>query len=422
MQALKRAPRVFPAPEFVPDLSKPSHLRDEAPLDPAPARLARGPLLPARVQAVFYESVPYGASPTRVFAWLGVPARRQGEKLPGVVLVHGGAGTAFLDWVRLWNSRGYVAIAMDNTGALPYDPQSPTASWNSFDRPRHAFSGPPGWGGFNAISEAPRDQWSYHATASVIVANSLLRSLPEVDARKIGVTGVSWGGYLACLAASLDDRFAWAAPVYGTGFLRDDSLWKPVFERMKAGDAARWDALWDPRHYLPRSRVPFLWVAGTNDFAFQLPALQKSYFALPTQSTPQLAVRVRMPHAHGGPGEMPREIWAFAESFSRRGAPLPRIVEASRHGASTEVAWRSRVPIVKVELAWTSDRGLWVARQWQTREVPWDRKMSRARTSLPSDASAFFWNVSDERGVVSSSAHQEIASQNADRNAASAER
>jgi len=33
----------------------------------------------------------------------------------------------------------------------------------------------------------------YHAHADTMLANSLLRALPEVDANKIGVMGVSWG-------------------------------------------------------------------------------------------------------------------------------------------------------------------------------------------------------------------------------------
>src|SRR5258708_40265362 len=68
------------------------------------------------VRALYFESVPWKGKPTRVFAYYGGPA---GKKLPGMVLIHGGGGTAFAEWVRLWNKRGYAAIAMDTCGALP---------------------------------------------------------------------------------------------------------------------------------------------------------------------------------------------------------------------------------------------------------------------------------------------------------------
>ena len=65
------------------------------------------------VRALFYESEPRGGRPTRVFAWYGVPPRARGARLPAMLLVHGGGGTAFADWVRIWNARGYAALAMD---------------------------------------------------------------------------------------------------------------------------------------------------------------------------------------------------------------------------------------------------------------------------------------------------------------------
>ncbi|MCX6946111.1 MAG: hypothetical protein NT173_15330, partial [Opitutales bacterium] len=65
------------------------------------------------VRAVLFDGPAYQGKPTRVFAWIGFPKLEPGRKAPGMVLVHGGGGTAFADWVRLWTSRGYAAIAMD---------------------------------------------------------------------------------------------------------------------------------------------------------------------------------------------------------------------------------------------------------------------------------------------------------------------
>ena len=54
--------------------------------------------------------------------------------------------------------------------------------------------------------------------ADVIRGVSLLASLPDVDSKRLGITGISWGGYLTCIVASLDDRLRVAVPVYGCGF------------------------------------------------------------------------------------------------------------------------------------------------------------------------------------------------------------
>ncbi|MBM3211369.1 acetylxylan esterase, partial [Candidatus Poribacteria bacterium] len=163
------------------------------------------------VKAIFYQGLPWNSIPTRVFAWYGLPEQRSEAKIPGMVLVHGGGGTAFDYWVRLWNSRGYAAIAMDTCGCIP---EGVYGGWH-----RHDLGGPPGWGGFDQINWPVEAQWTYHAIADIILANSLLRSFPEVDPERIGLTGISWGGYLTCIASGIDNRFNFAVPVYGCGYL-----------------------------------------------------------------------------------------------------------------------------------------------------------------------------------------------------------
>ena len=122
------------------------------------------------VKALFYEGLPWKGKPTRVFAYYGVPRTEAGKtnhKHPAMVLVHGGGGSAFIPWVRLWVSRGYAAIAMDTCGSV--------SSGGYNNHPRHENGGPPGWGGFDQIDAPIQDQWTYHAVADVILAHSLIR-------------------------------------------------------------------------------------------------------------------------------------------------------------------------------------------------------------------------------------------------------
>ena len=232
---------------------------------------------PTASRPIFFDGLPWKGKPTRVFAWVGVPKLEPNKKAPGIVLVHGGGGTAFDAWVRLWVSRGYAAIAMDTCGCVP---KGTYGNWQ-----RHDAGGPPGWGGFEQADEPMEDQWPYHAVTDVILAHSLLRAMPEVDDQRVGVTGISWGGYLTCIASGLDDRFQFAVPVYGCGFLGEDSAWVPEFKKMGTkGD--RWLAMWDPSHYLKSGMMPKLWVTGTNDFAYPMNALQKSYRLAGGVSTP----------------------------------------------------------------------------------------------------------------------------------------
>ena len=69
----------------------------------------------------------------------------------------------------------------------------------------------------------------YHAVSQTILANSLLRSLPEVEDEQVGLMGVSWGGIISSIVLGIDQRFAFTIPVYGCGYLNEaDNHYKPA--------------------------------------------------------------------------------------------------------------------------------------------------------------------------------------------------
>lgn len=346
------------------------------------------------VQGLFFEGPAWKGKPTRVFAWVGLPKGEVGTKAPGIVLVHGGGGTAFDAWVRLWTSRGYAAIAMDTCGAVP---RGTYGKWE-----RHEAGGPPGWGGFDRVDEPIPDQWPFHAVADVLLAHSLLRSMPEVDADRIGITGISWGGYLTSIVSGLDDRLKFAAPVYGCGFLGEDSVWAPEFRRM-GPKGEKWLGMWDPSQYLEHGKMPKLWVTGTNDFAYPLSSLRKSYRL--AGGTSALCIRLRMPHGHNGPGENPEEIRAFADAIVGRGKALATITGRGEVDGRVWADYRTEVPIVRAELLLTRDSGAWQSRKWDA--VPALVETGRVSATRPEGATAFYLNLIDARGLVVSTEHQE---------------
>jgi dienelactone hydrolase len=349
------------------------------------------------VQAITFEGLPFRGKPTRVFAWLGLPPLQAGQKAPAMVLIHGGGGTAFEEWVRLWVSRGYAAIAMDTCGQLPvgtygdwvHDPQG----------------GPPGWGGLDQVDWSPEDQWTYHAVADAILAHSLIRSLPEVDSERTGVTGISWGGYLTCIVAGVDRRFKLAVPVYGCGFYRD-TIFANELAKLSPDHAQQWLDRWDPSAYLGEAEMPFLWVTGSNDFAYPMNALQESY-RLPTGPR-WLCIRLRMPHGHGGPGENPEEIRVFADSILKGGPPLPTITSEGRSETNAWVTFTAKVPILRAELNYTKDAGRWQDRKWESEPV--QLESGRAMAALPEGTRVFYFNLVDERNCVVSTEHEVIPS------------
>jgi len=348
------------------------------------------------VRAVYMDGPAYRGKPTKVFAWVGVPKVEAGRRAPAMVLVHGGGGTAFAEWVRLWTSRGYAAIAMDTCGQVP---RGTYGKWE-----RNPDGGPPGWSVNPALLDLPAaDQWQYHAIASVVLSHSLIRSLPEVDPDRVGLTGISWGGYLTCIAVGVDARFKLAVPVYGCGFY-EDCVWGPELAKMPADKRERWLAWWDPKAYLPAARMPILWVNGTNDFAYPMVATRRSYL-LP-KGERHLSVTLRMPHGHGGAGEKPPAIHAFADSILKDGAPLPRLTRQGREGRSAWAEFEAKAPLKQGTLLYTKASGPWQKREWQT--VPASLEAGRVRAELPDGVTVYYLSVTDARGFEVSSEHEEM--------------
>jgi dienelactone hydrolase len=367
-------------------------------LSKPPATKPADPLRADGMKGVFFAGLPFKGKPTRVFAWIGIPKIEPGRKVPGIVLVHGGGGTAFEAWVRLWTERGYAAIAFDACGSIPLRTGDGKA-WV-----RHEAGGPPGWGGWDQIDSPPGDQWTYHAVADALLAHSLLASQSGVDPDRIGITGISWGGYLTCIVAGVDSRLKFAVPVYGCGFTDEHAFAKSV-ANLGPERAERWMKWWDPKNYLPASKAPMLWVTGTNDFAYTMNALQKSYRQ--PQGIRTLCLRPRMPHAHGGPGENPKDIHAFAESIVNGGIPLPKLTGQGRDDRKVWATFSGTQPTAKAELHFTKATGPWQSRLWEAAPAQMDAS-GRVEAKLPDGVTVYFLNVTDDRECVVSSEHEEL--------------
>ena len=361
------------------------------------------------VHSLTYEGEVYRDQRTEVFAFYASPitlgVAQPGAKFPGVVLIHGGGGTAFAEWAWLWARRGYAAIAMDLSGRRPPDPTFDPKTGAPLNTPNDAklrtrlAKGGPEHGHpekFDSIGGTTSDDWPFHAAASVIRAHSLLRSFPEVDAEHTAVTGISWGGYTTCLVASLDHRFQAAVPVYGCGFLHEgESVQKPSIDAL--GDRKdAWVKAYDPGSLLPRCRVPILFVNGTNDVHYPLDSYQKSFDAVPGGK--QVRIEVMMRHGHP-PGWAPQEIGLFIDSHCRGGAALPVPGKVEIAGASVRVPFTSAVPLKSALVHYTTDAGLRSARTWKQIAATIERDHVAA-PKPPADANTWFVSLTDERGAM----------------------
>lgn len=355
------------------------------------------------VRSLLYRGENYRGQPTRVFAYYATPGSLAANaaldaNLPAVVLIHGGGGTAFREWAELWAKRGYAAIAMDLAGSRPVEGKNAHRPENR----TRLDDGGPAQGDeekFGSIDQPVEEQWPYHAVAAAIRAHSLIRSFPEVDPKRTAVTGISWGGYLTCIVAGLDSRFHAAVPVYGCGFLHENSAWLDRFAKMTPEQRDRWAELWDPSRYLPAVSMPILFVNGTNDFAYPLDSYMKSFGLVPGKK--QLCVTVNMPHGHPQ-GWAPAEIGLFVDQAVIHGAALPVLENPVVKEGQLSVKYRSDLKLKSAALHYTTQTSPINQREWSSSaaEILSDQIVAPAP---PRDATAWFVTVTDDRGAVISS-------------------
>ena len=348
---------------------------------------------------VWYAGEPFEGKPTRIFAWLGEPAGAASVKRPAVLLVHGGGGRAFPEWARHWAQRGYVALAMDTAGQGP-------------DGKPHPDGGPGQDDGikFKDFSDAgARDMWTWHAVAAVLRGHALLASLPQVDAERIGVTGISWGGYLTCLTAGLDPKLKAAVPVYGCGFLGDNSIWRDgSLARLTRDARDRWLGFFDPSQVIGGAACPVMLVNGMHDFAYPPDSHGRTGRLVPAERR-HWSLRVEMPHGHLW--NFP-EVDAFMDQHLKPGPdsiPLVRLGEIRHEGNLITVPVLPGTPAVAATFHFTTDTGTWQNRRWETRPAT----VTGPALTVPLPEArplAFFLAAVDARGFTTSTDCQEAGS------------
>jgi dienelactone hydrolase len=301
-----------------------------------------------KICSFLYQSADYNGKPTKIFAYYSNPGLLAGEvsgnkKYPGVILVHGGKGKAFKEWVEKWALDGYAAIAMDLSGngenGEELEEGGPSLSEDNI---------------FKKIEKGElKNVWTYQAVSSVILAHSLLLSFPEVDIEKTCITGISYGGYITCIAASLDNRFKAAAPVYGCAYFEESDYLKNPLNQLSSDNKTKWMTFFDPSLYLPFAKPQFLFINGNKDLYFNVVPYQKTIRLLP-QEQRTICIKPDMEHNYQE-GWAPVEIKFFFESVINQSNPLLKVYQPSASESIAQVKCNSPMLIKSAVFYYSND-------------------------------------------------------------------
>jgi dipeptidyl aminopeptidase/acylaminoacyl peptidase len=198
-------------------------------------------------QLVHYKS--FDGKMISAFLWMPFNLKRDGAT-PAVVLPHGGPTGQTSDYFNstaaALASRGYICIAPNVRGSTGYGMEFQKANFQDL-------------GGGDLQDE--------------VYATKFLIDTGYVDARKIGITGGSYGGFMTLMAIGKTPD-VWAAAVEEFGIinwytmLQHEDPFLREYERTLLGDPEKDRAIYEadsPVKYINAEKAPLLVLQGTND-------------------------------------------------------------------------------------------------------------------------------------------------------------
>jgi dienelactone hydrolase len=209
------------------------------------------------IDQLYFAGETWEGTKVRVFAYRGAP--KQGQKLPGILHLHGGGQTASLDWVRYWAGRGYVCVSHDFCGKGPGRKDDMVTQWGAAPAYMADPSGPR-----SSLHPSPKHNSWYHWILVGRRALTLLEQHPQADPQRLGVFGISVGGTLTWMVAGSDDRVRAAAPIYGVGQNTYTFPWQSPDDRVDE-DTLLTRATIEPEGYAAYVKCPLLFMNASND-------------------------------------------------------------------------------------------------------------------------------------------------------------
>lgn len=346
-----------------------------------------------RIQAIFFDGEEYNGKASEVFAYIGFPENASEENpVPAMVLVHGGAGHAYAEWVQYWVDNGYAAISLDSFAQQPADGYyvDDTEHWSVNPNSHPTIN--------DNLTDSDKpftEQWYYHYVSDVILSNNIMRADSRVITDKIGVTGISWGSMATSTAICYDSRFAFAIPVYGSGYLDHSTA---AIGSSTIQD--RFAKVWDASLLMSEIQMPVLYINSDCDPFFSANCTTAS--AAYTKNG-NLIYAQNYSHGQSQGAYLP-EILRFANEQTGMGEGNIKITKVSYDGERAVVTFDipKDVSNIKAYVYYRTGEleysGLKITEQWQSKKGI--VLGNNANIEIPGDAKYFYISIQGKAGKV----------------------
>ncbi len=368
-----------------------------------------------KIQRVIFHSrdtqTSNGTVPTRIFAAIARPGKA--GNYPGILILHGGGGSAEVDKAVRWAAKGYIAVAIDLPGvANPAKVPHSSGHWKTFEYGKNRFTASPD------ITHST----IFDGVLAALQGIYLLQAQPDVIKERIGVTGISWGGYMTTMVSGLAGEYVHAAfSTYGSGFYDVNSTFLKDLDNMPAAQRKTWLTYLDAGRRAKYISAPFFIAGATNDHWFYPPAVMATLNEMNSPVNHFFAPNAN--HAApvpGGNAEADRVGWMkmeldyFDYYLKDKGAPLPQIIlgnssfpqEQDAKKCTIRFRVQSQTDIAQAKVFYSTSDTTWTKRKWLDMPTSLTKDgWYEATLPVATEGQKVYWfvSVSDSRPVTVSS-------------------
>ena len=332
---------------------------------------------------------------------------------PGILVCHGGGGYAeqVAPQAIGWAQKGYVSVCQDEPGIY-------TASKGDSSGP----NSDPGASTFKYAGDI-RDSALYDGVCAALRGLALLRSQPDVDKSRVGVTGGSWGGYMTTMVCGLaGERVKACFAVYGCGFYDRGSTWQPSINALGEEGRKAWLDNLDAGRHADNIQAAYMVATASNDWFFWPSAMMATYHAAAGPKnilwSPNDSHALNLPGGtHSGPpfNHGPHRTWLeqcwLNYQLKGEGEPFPKVVEAKElgrqgHGLLVEFRADASLPLEYGQVWYAAGELPWRLKWWAsvpTETLDYGYYRAIIPITEPDQPVQWFGTVNDSRQCGSSS-------------------
>jgi dienelactone hydrolase len=318
------------------------------------------------LETIYFTGEEFEGQKTRIFAYIGLPKKVEG-KIPGVLHVHGGGQTAVLDWPRFWARRGYACLSFDFCGNTNIPELGSGYKREHYTRWGKVPADMMKVGAGTQMAPSPRYNPWFHWTLAARRGLTLLELRPEVDKDRLGVFGISVGGTLTWIIASVDLRVKAAAPIYGCGW--EFYQYPPDIKAPVDNDLKMWRTLIAPEAHAPRVKCPLLFLSATNDGHGRMDLAFRTLDALGSRVRSQVFTANYDHHVEPGEAKsLPLFMDCHLKIAPQKWPPTPKVELVAGAGGIPEVRVVPDDPdrVSKVEVFYCLNNAWPTTRFWRT--------------------------------------------------------